>query len=449
MLVILTGFIILILSVICLRLSSFKKALLVSSPVSLLMLVLLFKTGIYPATICVAVLNLTALVCVIINNDIIRKKQYIKDELEKTKKDYDQLLKNQDTVKEQNRGLERGLNELTSLYEATKEMNASRHFTELFEVFNEVLREHFKFGAGSLSLIKEKDEHEDKKEKEDISFNEAFFVLQPSGQILRPGKETQDTYINELIKTIEPGTKERFLDRLELQSLIPDISLKEDLKTLALLPIGLETSSPIVFTGENFLKDDFSKLLILSRQLGMEVQRVSLYEKVQELAITDGLTRLLVRRRFMERMQEELERSLSYNLKLSVLMLDIDHFKDYNDRYGHLVGDVVLRDTAAIIKNSLGDVDLACRYGGEEFCVILPETNKKGGLRVGERIRWAIENHSFKAYDEVTNVSISIGISTFPDDSVLMEELIDNADKALYQAKETGRNRVCDYAQLS
>jgi len=286
--------------------------------------------------------------------------------------------------------------------------------------------------------------------EKEISFNKVGFLLQSSGQIIQPtrGKNEESAYVNKILKTVTKETKQQLLKQAQVQSFIPGLELKSDLKTLALVPIGMETSAPLVFIGENFSEDDFSKLLILCRQLSMEVQRVSLYEKVQELAITDGLTRLLARRRFLERMREELERSLRYGLEISMLMLDIDHFKDYNDRYGHLVGDVVLRETASIIKNSLSGIDLAGRYGGEEFCVILPETNKKGALQVAERIRWAVENHSFAAYDEVTNVTLSIGVSTFPDDGMLMEELINNADKALYKAKETGRNRICDYAKL-
>jgi len=438
---------------------SIRRSLIFSISLSLITLVLLIQGGVslIPIIICLLILNLTPVFCVKIADNLIRIKRDIKHKLEAVETDYEDLLNKQHMIKEQNTNLNQGLNGLVSLYDATKEMNTSLHYPELFEAFNNMLREHFTFGGGFLSLI-EKEDDIDEQEAEDaktdvekeISFNKVGFLLQSSGQIIQPtrGKNEESAYVNKILKTVTKETKQQLLKQAQVQSFIPGLELKSDLKTLALVPIGMETSAPLVFIGENFSEDDFSKLLILCRQLSMEVQRVSLYEKVQELAITDGLTRLLARRRFLERMREELERSLRYGLEISMLMLDIDHFKDYNDRYGHLVGDVVLRETASIIKNSLSGIDLAGRYGGEEFCVILPETNKKGALQVAERIRWAVENHSFAAYDEVTNVTLSIGVSTFPDDGMLMEELINNADKALYKAKETGRNRICDYAKL-
>jgi len=135
-------------------------------------------------------------------------------------------------------------------------------------------------------------------------------------------------------------------------------------------------------------------------------------------------------------------------------MLDIDHFKVYNDTFGHLVGDVTLREVAKIIKESVRRVDLIARYGGEEFAIILPETTKQGGLEAAERIREAAACKRFKVYDEETRVTVSIGVASFPADMghTLTEyypdiplELLQHADQALYQAKKEGRNRVIGY----
>lgn len=418
-----------------------KKSLLVSMFLSLLLLITFVKNEVSPivVSLCLIVLNLTPVFCAKLTNDLKRRKEIIGQKLKEATEGYTDLLNQQDKTKEQNLGLEQGLNELISLYEVTKQMNAARHYTELFEVFNQALRVHLGFGTGYLSLVEEKDGR---------FLNKKHFILELSGQIASPGQDItkEEKFINKVLKTVI-DKKELFFKHPQIRRLLGDIELEDALGTLSVVPIGLDSSTPAVFIGKNLSEEDFGKLLILTRQLSMEMQRVSLYEKVQELAITDGLTGLFVRRRLMERMKEELERSLRYKLRLSVLMLDIDHFKEYNDRYGHLVGDVILKETAAIIRNSLSEVDLAGRYGGEEFCIILPETDKKGGLQVSERIRWAVDNHSFKAYDEVTNVTVSIGVATFPDDGMLMEELINNADKALYQAKRTGRNRVCAYTE--
>jgi diguanylate cyclase (GGDEF)-like protein len=173
------------------------------------------------------------------------------------------------------------------------------------------------------------------------------------------------------------------------------------------------------------------------------MRKVKLYEQIQELAITDGLTGIFVRRHFLERFHEEMARHLRYGLKLSFLMLDIDHFKQQNDSFGHLIGDVILRKTTQILKANLREIDLLGRYGGEEFSIVLPDTDKVGALQAAERIRLAVEEYSFKAYEELSKITISVGIAVFPDDARSVQRLIDCADAALYRAKQEGRNRVC------
>jgi diguanylate cyclase (GGDEF)-like protein len=189
-------------------------------------------------------------------------------------------------------------------------------------------------------------------------------------------------------------------------------------------------------------RDEYSRYSILTNLLALDIRRANLYQRVQELAITDGLTGVYVRRHVLERFSEEWQRSMRRGLKLSFLMADIDHFKSYNDRYGHLVGDVVLREIARIIKSNTREIDLIGRYGGEEFSIVLPDTDKTGAFQVAERIRSSIEGSKIKAYDEMLNVTISLGIAVFPEDGGDTQELIEKADKALYEAKQKGRNRV-------
>jgi diguanylate cyclase (GGDEF)-like protein len=124
-------------------------------------------------------------------------------------------------------------------------------------------------------------------------------------------------------------------------------------------------------------------------------------------------------------------------------MLDLDHFKEKNDNFGHLVGDVILREVAHILKSNLREIDIIGRYGGEEFTIVLAGTGRNGALQVAERIRENIASAVFKAYDEVVSTTVSIGVSVFPDDGANIDSLIEAADKALYKAKETGRNRIC------
>ncbi len=182
---------------------------------------------------------------------------------------------------------------------------------------------------------------------------------------------------------------------------------------------------------------------ILANQFAMALRRVKLYEEIEKIAITDSLTDLYTRRYFLERFTEEIDRSRTRKTKMSVLMIDVDLFKGFNDQYGHLVGDQILREVGKIVKDSIREIDIAGRYGGEEFCVVLPETDKEGAYYAAERIRQQTESTVIKAYDASINVTLSVGIATFPDDSKITEELIDKADWALYRAKKRGRNKVC------
>lgn len=192
-------------------------------------------------------------------------------------------------------------------------------------------------------------------------------------------------------------------------------------------------------------EEDRDKFNILSQQFLLGLKRAILYQRVQELTITDSLTGAFNRRFLMERLSEEIGRSRKFNYHFSFLMVDIDNFKDYNDHHGHLVGDVILKEAASIIKQNIRQIDFLARYGGEEFSIILTETDRPAALFVAERIRKALEGQSIKAYDESLKATLSIGISIFPDNAAEVLRLIDTADQALYQAKSAGRNRICAY----
>jgi diguanylate cyclase (GGDEF)-like protein len=201
-------------------------------------------------------------------------------------------------------------------------------------------------------------------------------------------------------------------------------------------PVGYLVASGVA---EN-QKDEFA---ILTQQFVLGIKRAVLYQRVQELSITDTLTGVLTRRHWFERFTQELERSRKFKFDFSFLMIDIDHFKMINDRYGHLVGDAMLKEVSRRIKENIRQVDLICRYGGEEFSVILVETDKAGAQFAAERIRLSIAEKPIRAYDEDIGVTISIGISVFPGDAADAAAIVEKADRALYRAKQTGRNAVC------
>ncbi len=202
----------------------------------------------------------------------------------------------------------------------------------------------------------------------------------------------------------------------------------------------LHLDSPIE---ENYTLDDLRLLGILSDLAAVAIKNGLLYQRTTELAIRDGLTGLFLRRYLLERLQEELARAIRTDSFCSLLMLDIDHFKDYNDKYGHVVGDIVLKVIANLLSGSVSAGDIVARFGGEEFVVILPNINKEGAKRTAELIRQRIESERIVLRREETRITVSIGVVTFPIDAKVKEELIRQADSAMYKAKEEGRNRVC------
>jgi diguanylate cyclase (GGDEF)-like protein len=145
----------------------------------------------------------------------------------------------------------------------------------------------------------------------------------------------------------------------------------------------------------------------------------------------------------MGRLEEEVDRARRLGLTFSVGMIDVDHFKECNDKHGHLVGDAVLKKIAEKLKNSVREVDMIARYGGEEFCVVLPDTPKDLAMSVAERLRKAVELKEIKAFDESVRTTVSVGVATYPEDGDNVEFLIEKADTALYKAKRGGRNKVC------
>ena len=170
-------------------------------------------------------------------------------------------------------------------------------------------------------------------------------------------------------------------------------------------------------------------------------QLEDLLDKVNFMAITDSLTGLYNRRRFLDVLTNEYERAKRYGTPFSLVMLDIDYFKKINDNFGHVVGDTVLKEISEILLKGIRDIDTAARYGGEEFMLILPNTDKDHARIVAERIRQAIETYDFIGLDR--KISASIGISGMPDASIADEDrLIRCADFGLYRAKQLGRNRT-------
>lgn len=191
----------------------------------------------------------------------------------------------------------------------------------------------------------------------------------------------------------------------------------------------------------------FEELLLRLRRVLKErrltQERVHMLEKLKRLSITDGLTKLYNSRYFYNQLKAEIDRTSRYQRPLSLLLLDIDNFKDYNDSYGHLEGDKVLVHLGEVISSCLRKMDSAYRYGGEEFTVILPETEGDEAATVAERIRTAVQKHKFypRGDKKPVSISISIGVTEYHrEEDVAI--FVQRADKAMYLSKQAGRNRV-------
>ena len=232
-----------------------------------------------------------------------------------------------------------------------------------------------------------------------------------------------------------------------------EIYNKIDLKEFIILPLVVHNQTTgLIFAGNknrklNLNKEDINFLEIISNQASIALHNATLYSKIQELSVRDGLTGILNYRSFQEKIREQIELVKRYGHTLSLVIIDIDHFKNYNDKNGHIAGDICLKEVVEIIKQNIRKTDMVFRYGGEEFALILPATDKFGAFKVIENIREKIEKYpfEFKHSQPEGKLTISAGISNFPDDTQEVRELIDLADKTLYQAKQIGRNRVCVY----
>jgi two-component system, cell cycle response regulator len=168
--------------------------------------------------------------------------------------------------------------------------------------------------------------------------------------------------------------------------------------------------------------------------------------RLEQLAVQDELTGLFNYRYLHTRLNEEFKRSERYRDPLACVMLDIDHFKRVNDRYGHDAGDTVLREVSARIRKAVREIDVVTRYGGEEFLLVLPSTNFSGALSVADRVWRAIGGEPFQLGTNNERISVSLGVAVFPSrDIKTKDQLIKAADKALYQAKGDGRDRICVY----
>lgn len=239
----------------------------------------------------------------------------------------------------------------------------------------------------------------------------------------------------------------------EVIFLIPIVSI-DDVEEMIENYKGHTTTNAILMVGRSDRKRVMEHKDLLQRYAyaaGLTLGHIDVYNYLHESyrnfkhqAITDGLTGLYNRRFFNEELDREMQRSLRHFLSMSLVLIDVDHFKTYNDTNGHQAGDEVLKTVGALLRETTRVCDMECRYGGEEFALILPETKKAQAMMIAEKLRQKIEETHFfnQEAQPLGHLTISIGVATFPDDSTRSDELIQKADAGLYRAKAEGRNRV-------
>ncbi|MFH1422518.1 MAG: diguanylate cyclase [Planctomycetota bacterium] len=252
----------------------------------------------------------------------------------------------------------------------------------------------------------------------------------------------------------------------EINNPPPDMADFPELQKI--IELGIELCVPLVRTTEGeidvkgllclgkkfnrvgYSEQDIELLSLLADMIAISLHNAQLYHR----SIFDEMTRVFSRGHFDMHLSQEIERARRYRknaeeneeessrINISLIMFDIDNFKKINDTYGHQVGDEVLRSTASVVRNKVRAADIVARYGGEEFSIILPETCKENALKAAERLRKAIEVNEIATDGKKLKITVSLGVSTYPDDAADMHTLVREADKALYTAKAQGKNRV-------
>lgn len=224
--------------------------------------------------------------------------------------------------------------------------------------------------------------------------------------------------------------------------------LSDDAISVMIKPLVVDNRLLGLLRVDSDVEDEFEQyelrlLDIIGGLASVALENAMLYRQTENLAVKDSLTGLYVHRYFMERLEEEIKRALHVEGRFAFLMIDIDEFKRFNDEHGHITGDAMLKKVAQILKQKVSPGDFVARYGGEEFSFISLNSDHEEAMALAEEIRHEIACSLIEVRRIEHGVTVSIGVSTFPDDSRVMTELIGVADKRLYKAKREGKNRVC------
>lgn len=362
------------------------------------------------------------------------------DSFNSTKNDFENLQDMFPEIEKMSQGLNHRLLELYSLYQIGLALSTTLDLDEIFNMFQKIFQQTLKVDRFGIFLV----DHS----FSTLTLHTSFGSPKNMGKAKTSFKLGEDIFGEALMikKTIH----------------VPDIKKQKRYKyyndgtnsgSFLVIPLLLRKNQQVGVislyrkkTG-SFKKTEISLFNKISNEISKVIDKTLLFRHTKELSVTDDLTGLYNRRYFNDRIETEVQRSSRYKRSLTILMIDIDYFKNYNDINGHLMGDEILKRVGHILEDNVRKADILARYGGEEFVVILPEIDKAQALQVAEKLRSTIEAKKFPREENQPRgkLTISLGIASLYDDSLKTKELVDFADRALYKAKAEGRNRVVAY----
>lgn len=336
------------------------------------------------------------------------------------------------------REAERLLSEYLSLYDLSLKLSSNENITKLYATVIDYATELTRTPAGSLAMFDE--ERGEMVLVASKGFSREFARVRR----WRVRKGGMTTYILNQKGVVAIESLKRF------SKFNNPVLLEEKVEAVAAIPLWNEGKILGIlyvndFKPHLFSEKETSLLSLVSTIAATSIGKAKILEMTRLMAITDELTGLFNHRHLLQQLSSELSRTQRYGRALTLAMLDIDHFKQYNDTHGHLMGNEVLRTLGDLIRRNIRETDIAARYGGEEFSIIMPETNRTRGKLIAERLRKAIADYPFKNGKTQPGgaLNVSIGLAAYPENAASPHDLIEAADRALYRAKSTGRNRVC------
>ena len=360
--------------------------------------------------------------------------------IQKTISRIELLSKTNKKIKQKNQVLKEKAHELSIIYNSIKNMSTHLDFDETLKAFATDLYLIPNFIKGRLILINTESEEKSSFKIENIY---KFFKQNPAEEIPNIENTQPDSFDFTAVDYFLSNRKSDFIYFENIENSIFSTEEYQPQYPISLIPLEIKQELLGILITEGIKINDIQKAQIMANHFSMEIKKIKLYEKLKSLSIIDGLTTLYLRRHFTNRLEEEIKRAKKNKGILSLMMIDIDNFKTINDKYGHLAGDIVLRETANIIKSNSREIDLIGRYGGDEIIMTLPMTPPEKAREIAERIRRMIEKHRYNINYASIYTTVSIGIAYFPKKNIkTITDLINTADKALYEAKNKGKNKI-------